>query len=141
MKRILLSLMMLSVSSSLCHAQKIKFEYDDRGNVVKRYVPPSRTEEHTYNGYTIKLTFDYSGNKMNVKFLDGYTRLVKDCHIEITIQSIVYGYIQPVKMTSEKGDFDVDITSLSKDYWYLGVYAKPDPQKTPVVTTIKFLKK
>lgn len=132
--------MMLSVSSSLCHAQKIKYEYDDRGNVVKRYVPPSRVEEHDFNGYTIKLSFDHSGNKMNVKFLDGYTRLVKDCHIEVFVHSITSAF-QPIKKTSEKGDFDVDITCLSKDYWYLGVLAIPDQQKAPVSTTIKFLKK
>ena len=36
MKRILLSLMMLCGATSLCHAQKIIFEYDKAGNLVKR---------------------------------------------------------------------------------------------------------
>ena len=115
--------MMLCALSSLCHAQKIKFEYDASGNVVKRYPPESVVNESLSDVYGIKLTFSKDGNSMNVKFYEKRTGNVVNCHIEVHIRGTVYTYINPVNVTSEKGDFDVDIRSLSKDVWAMEIAA------------------
>ena len=132
--------MMLCALSSLCHAQKIQFEYDGNGNVVKRS-EAVRSEEYSLGSdYKIILSFTSSGKVMNVKFRNNRSNAIVDCHIEVTIRPISSVWHPSIHATSEKGDFDVDISKLNnvKMTYGLDVVAIPDRTKGPVLQSLKF---
>ena len=141
MKEKILLLMMLCALSSLCHAQKIQFEYDEAGNITKRYVPDKQLGMSVGNGYSLRITIPNNGKKANVKFVKGSisSSNIVDCHIEATIRPVSSSTIPPYKITSEKGDFDVSISWMKKNEFYtIDVIAYPDKNKSAIRKTLKF---
>ena len=132
--------MMLCGASSLCHAQEVKFEYDSYGNVVKRSETVRSEEYSVGSDYRIILSFTSSGNKMNVKFRHVRSGAIVDCHIVVTIRPVSSAWHPTISATSEKGDFDVDISALknAKMTYGLDVLAIPDTKKAPIQQSLKF---
>lgn len=132
--------MMLCGASSWCRAQKVQFEYDSNGNVIKRS-EAVRSEEHSVGSdYRIMLTFTSSGKIMNVKFRNYRSSAIVDCHIVVTIRPVSSVWFPSISATSEKGDFDVDISKLNNTNMTLGldVLAIPDRTKAPIQQSLKF---
>lgn len=143
MKEKILLLTMLIASSLLCHAQKIKFEYDDAGNITKWYVSEKQLGMIVGNGYCLRITIPENGRKANVKFVKGSynSNNIVDCHIEGTIRPVSSSTIPPYKITSEKGDFDVSISWMKKNEFYtIDVIAYPDKNKSAIRKSLKFQK-
>ena len=134
--------MMLCGASSLCHAQEVKFEYDEAGNLVKRFLFEYSEDYSVDENYRIKITFSPHGEKMNVKFYDACTGNVVDCRIQMYIRPLYFSGTSPsMTYTYVKGDFNIDISSFPSDFYALVVLAYVNPQGAPIQTTIKFEKK
>ena len=140
MKRILLSLMMLCGASSLCHAQEVKFEYDEAGNLVKRYSTEIAEDYSLDDKYRLKITYTQRGKKINVKLYEGRSGNVVDCHIQVMIHPLYGSSTISITDTSEKGSFDVNISSLPSNIYSLVVLAYVNPQGAPLQKSIKFEK-
>ena len=139
MKQFLFSMMLLSATSLSCHAQAKQFEYDNAGNLIKVSQVLLSDEYSLGSGYIIKLSFPSSG-KMNVKLCDEQSKSIVDCHIEVSIHHLSSVSFPAIKATSDKGDFDVDISALNntKLTYGLDVNAVPNKSKDPIQQSIKF---
>ena len=145
MKRILLSLMMLCGASSLCHAQEVKFEYDEAGNLVKRGIPNLVYRlDGTYrlnNFYSIKITPLSTNGVVNIRFFETKSGKVVDCNIQISVNTLVGTSTSPLYFSSTKGNFNVNISSIRDGYYSITVRAYVNNSQAPIQATIKYHKK
>ncbi len=144
MKEKLLLLMMLCALSSLCHAQKITYVYDDNGNVIKRHVAERITLlNQTVSNYKLNVTSSYDGNTAYVRFYDTKTGAVFLGTIQVSIRLASSSSSSVLRrITKYNGQFDVDISWMQKNTVYaIDFVATPRDSKTPIRLSFKYTNK
>ena len=141
MKKKLLLLTMLCASSSLCYAQKVMFEYDESGNIVRRYPSDAVVRESIGKYHYIKVIFAQDGRSANFKLLRN-SGVVENCHIEVTIREVSNVSMSPLSFTTEKGDVNVSTSWMRKGAVYsIVVVATPNPNENPIRKQFKYERK
>ena len=142
MKEKILLLMMLCALSSLCHAQNVKYEYDEAGNLVKRHSGFVSSEDHSIDDrYSIKVSFYDEGNKMNIKFYDVQSGDIVNCPISIIINPVVDYPYRPIPYIYENGNITIDLHSLPSNIFYLSMSADVNSDGNTISKQLKFKKK
>ncbi len=100
--------------------RKIKFEYDDSGNLVKRYAPVEYETSSFASKYTLKVGPSPTSGPLHILVFDGRSsQIVCGYRIQIIVHPAV-GSGKGVEQVVDKGDAHVDI---SNPYFYPnGVY-------------------
>ena len=131
--------MMLCALSSLCHAQKIRLEYDEAGNLVKRYVPQDVVKTASAGDtYAVKITLSSNGEKMNIKFYEGRSGNIVDCRIQVMIHPLTGSGTVPFSQTYTEGNIDINTAAIPKSNYAVVVLAFVNPSGAPVQATLKF---
>lgn len=129
----------------MCHAQKkIKFEYDEAGNLIKRYAPIEYEQASFANKYTLKVGPSPTSGPLHIQVLDGRSgQIVNGYRIQIIVHPAV-GSGKGIEQVVDKGDVNVDISnpySYPNGVYVVSVLVFDNVSGAPSQGTLKIIKK
>ena len=143
MKKKNLLLMMLCASSSLCHAQKIKFEYDSSGNIVSRYVA-DKYESVSFGNYELRVSPSPTKGPLNIKVLTDHGQRLVSGRMDVIIRPAQDSSYSGYSGSFDSCDASMDISSpylLPKGVCIVIAFVYPEGQKNPTQVQLKIVKK